>query len=428
MSDVGERLVWALLARLHARVSRHTQLSLLLLASALGSVALGLAEVVRGLDGGWALGLAGAGMLLGWLLACRAMPAWAGLGVAGVAGVAASLIGVGGLGRALLGVAGSWQRPWAEHPLARYWAALATLLGRVQGWLAALAAREPGYDPIVVILLWSVALWGVAVWAGWCIARRERPLDALLPAGALLLLPLFLSGGTPIFLLPFLAATLALMVQVGHAAREARWERDGLDYSLELRPEIFLTALYLTLLLTLLAALVPSLSVREVALAAQRLVTGRVGEVEPMSDSLGLDRPEPPRSPLAAWSSTRLPRSHLLGSGPELSDRVVMRIMVEGANPSPLAQRWRGLTYDRYSGRGWSTSPTQAEFYKAGELAMEPTLPAQGSLRQHVTRAAEGVTLYAAGEVRRVDAGVQRELAARRGQLRGCHRGGELHR
>lgn len=50
------------------------------------------------------------------------------------------------------------------------------------------------------------------------------------------------------------------------------------------------------------------------------------------------------------------PRQHLLGSGPELSERPVMTVRTPGIPPTSFY--WRASSYDRYTGHGWKRTAT----------------------------------------------------------------------
>jgi hypothetical protein len=77
------------------------------------------------------------------------------------------------------------------------------------------------------------------------------------------------------------------------------------------------------------------------------------------------DRFEDVRSP-------GLPRELLIGSGPELSRRLVMTVEIE-EYPSvfgvqqPFPLYWRSFTYDVYTGHGWQTSSTNLSEYSPGQ-------------------------------------------------------------
>jgi transglutaminase-like putative cysteine protease len=77
-----------------------------------------------------------------------------------------------------------------------------------------------------------------------------------------------------------------------------------------------------------------------------------------------------------------LPRQHLLGSGPELSQQVVMMIQTAPGTPR-RNYYWRSLTYDRYTGQGWLTSRTETKAYSAGQPVLAPPSEVQ-PVRQQV--------------------------------------------
>jgi len=66
-----------------------------------------------------------------------------------------------------------------------------------------------------------------------------------------------------------------------------------------------------------------------------------------------------------------LPRAHLLGDDPALSQRKIMRVQVDSPNtPDPgINYRWRALTFVTYNGQGWLNPPqTDVERFAAGEI------------------------------------------------------------
>jgi transglutaminase-like putative cysteine protease len=145
-----------------------------------------------------------------------------------------------------------------------------------------------------------------------------------------------------------------------------------------------------------------------------------------------------------------LPRRHLLGSGPELSEQVVMLIsLAEPAGPGAPARSlpeipspryyWRSVTYDRYNGRGWQTGRTATMDYAAGQpiialdaLARSPETRYARMVGQqvHVERDAGGL-LYLAGTLVTVDQDYQvawRSQPAEENLARGDALGASLER
>jgi transglutaminase-like putative cysteine protease len=389
------------------RLGPMTLLLLLLLLAALGSVAAGLVDSVRGLEVGLLWPVAILALFVGWGLAKAPLPGWLAAWMAFGLGVEAIFLRIGRLGALILALAhrllglawGIWRWRWDGPPdLQPLWLALSdltnnilTLLSHVYQWGLALAAAESSFDLVAVAILWSLGLWAVAAWAGWSVRRHSHPLRALTPAGALLGATLFYRWGNAAYMLPLLGVTLLLMVLMSHSGRQRRWEAAGVDFPFDVGQEVILSGAGLALVLVMLAMIVPSVSLQQVSQWVGRLVGERpAGELRPAAANL----PQPGANTSgpgalfreASVRSPSLPRQHLLGSGPDLSERVVMMIYPESQNRPPdepsrasLGEAWspyywRSLTYDRYTGRGWLTGSTEALAYPAGQPAW--SLPA----------------------------------------------------
>jgi len=405
------------------RLRLQTLLSLALLLVVLHSVALGLADVVRGLDAVLLLPVAASGVLIGWALARLRPLGWLAGVVALVLGVEAVVLHVGRLGGTLVALLrtlakltwGVWRWPLEGPPdempvllaLAELWTGVGTLLARLRDWSLALAAGESAFDPVAVALVWSLGLWAVAAWAGWAVRRRDRPLQGVAPAGALLAATLSYVRGKPPVLLTLLGATLLLMALIRQDTCERRWQAAGIDFSLDIRLNVALVAFSLSLALVATAALMPSVSVRQITRFVQRLSEGQASGDRPVAGSLGLDRRPSQPTVFERVRVAGLPRRHLIGSGPELSRQVVMVISAGDMPPRPLEAvphqsppryYWRSLTYDRYNGRGWLTGPTQTTEYRAGELVALATSSMYRTVRQGVRAVGDlGGLLYVAG-------------------------------
>jgi len=377
--------------------------SLALLGVALGGLAAGVAGLVRDLEADLLVPVAVGGVLVGWMLGRSRLPGWLATAVAAGLGGGALSVHVGRLGGPLSALLGSvarmaWTAAWLSRwslaalfaldptPVKRALVQLGDrtggLLARVGGWVGALVAGRPAFDPIATALAWSLAVWAVAVWAGWFVRRRDRPLLALAPAGVVLALTIYYTYAEPNALVLLLGAALALQVLRSHVARERAWQAARVPFA-SAGFELALVTAALSVTLMVVGLLTPSLSVRELAQAVDRMVRGQSREESPVTKSLGLE-PQPAR-PVTGFDGVRiagLPRQHLLGSGPELSQRVVMWVHLEGYEPVapevlvdepprlPPPYYWRGLTYDRYSGRGWYTGGTYTAEYAAGQLAI----------------------------------------------------------
>jgi len=400
------------------RLGPRTLVVLTLSIVALSSVALGLADAIRGLDAGLLLPVATLGLLVGWGLAKSPLPGWLGGAVAFILGLEIIFLRVGRLAGPLSALLrslvdssqrviafliwGGWYpgQPdvhlntvldWPPILLAwqELWADVGILLVRLHDWLFALAARETSFDLVALAMAWSLVIWVMAAWAGWWVRRRDQPLPGMVPAGALLSGTLFFLRDTPTFLLPLLGATLLLVVFIGYDTRERYWNAARIDFPFDVGLEIKLSGAGLTLMLVMVAALAPSISMHQVLEWADRLVRGQPDRVQLGAGPLASEVQVP--EPATVFDEDRvrapgLPRRHLIGSGPELSERVVMTVYVEGEEgaqdksavsvsqlePEEAAPPyyWRSLTYDQYTGYGWIAGGTETFKYQAGDMAI----------------------------------------------------------
>jgi transglutaminase-like putative cysteine protease len=176
-------------------------------------------------------------------------------------------------------------------------------------------------------------------------------------------------------------------------------------------------ALGLSVALVVAGAIAPSVSVYRIV-DFLRDLSQRQAAKEDGAELLGLEPQSQPASAqlsiLDARRSAGLPTRHLIGSGPELSEQVVMEVTIESLrqdaeqpdapadateDPEP-AYYWRGLTYDRYAELGWSTEYAGKARYAAGEAAISPSATGHRLLRQrvHLVDEQSGL-LFAAGSL-----------------------------
>jgi transglutaminase-like putative cysteine protease len=418
-------MVLDLINRLIRRVGSQTLLSLLLLLVALGSVAVTLADTVRELDLLPVLLLTVGGLLLGWgLAAAWPVPGWLAAILSFVLGAEAIVLWIGRLDRNVAMVGQSlanlawqlWRWPLAgapdvaslAPPLAQLWIDLTRLTGPVAAWFTALAGDKPAFDPLATALIWSLAVWAVSVWAGWSMRRLERPLLAMLPAGALLATTLAHTLKQVDMLLPLLGATLLLLGLTGHTVRERRWQANKID-SPDIQPELAAAIIAISVAAVVLAASIPSISINTVTGFSRQLFGYDIARAEPVLGSLGLRSKSGRATALTELRAPGLPRSHLLGSGPELSEQIALIINTTQFPSDPAGSDlerpvpryyWRSITYDTYNGRGWQTSETEQIKYKAGQTATPAQATTRYVLRQQIQVANnQGSLLHAAGDI-----------------------------
>ena len=405
------------------RIGPRTLGTFLLLFIALSSAVWTLSDLVRGLDLALVLPIAFGGLLLSWNLAAfKPIPGWLAGFLALILGVEGIIIRVGRLERLLVRVVQDlldliwqlWRWPIDGQPdtsilgltVIELWSNLNTLLTRLLARGTALTNGEPAYDPVANILLWSFAIWIITIWAGWAVRRLEHPLAAVAPAGALAATALAYSPGqSPDNLLLLLGATLLLVGLIGHGTRERRWLKTKLDIADTINLDLALAIVPISIALIALAGTIPSISIEKFVKFSRQLLKDQTAQVQQGAGSFGLRAQFNQSEALQPFRAPGLPRSHLLGSGPELSEQVALVIntgSLTGATANDPVPRyyWRSITYDSYNGRGWVTSQTEQLEYEAGEPAITESSPSRRVLRQAIQIVnSRGGLLYAAGDV-----------------------------
>ena len=234
---------------------------------------------------------------------------------------------------------------------------------RLRLWLMSMGESVTVSDDLVRNMIWMLLLWLVAAWMGWFTARRNA-LAALLPAILLLAAVTSYSGRRveSLWLLVFLL--LLLMGIWNYRNHIAGWERKKVDYSESIRFDVAQAVVFLTMAVSVLAFVTPSISWREIRDALQK------GGQNEVADLLGVQQ-EPYNPQPAPGPTPTLPREHLLQGGFAQSEEIVMTIRTGELPPVPervlnvKAPRhyWRSSIYDRYAGDGWLTSGVRSQHY-----------------------------------------------------------------
>jgi transglutaminase-like putative cysteine protease len=106
-----------------------------------------------------------------------------------------------------------------------------------------------------------------------------------------------------------------------------------------------------------------------------------------------------------------LPRQHLIGLSPALSQTVVFTVSTGEVVPSDNGiireavprHYWRWLTYDLYNGQGWTSSPTENISYAANQAVIPITGERYKVIHQQVEKAStQDNRLYWSGSLARV--------------------------
>ena len=377
------------------------ELSLLtvgLLIAAVYVLGVGLANVAAGVENSLIVSMAILGVLVGLVIASLRLPGWGAIVLSGLVGLLLILLRVGGIGPQLLAVLRDGtlylsraESPWyrslsiqlGENRLQESWsellAALSVLIARSGAWLQTWVAGEPTFDPVAAALLWSVLLWAAAVWMAWGFRVRKQPLLALIPAIVLLGTALGGVGAKPGALVWSLGIMISALVLADQDVREIRWRRLGIADSRGLRMNLIQWGAFLAIGLMVAGALSHEINYGKIVRAVEGLGPGRSGDSDLARQALGLESQETDESRtstnLGGLRYAGLPRKHLIGSGPELSEELVLSIRVieegdiRGLEPGGTREPyyWRSNTYDIYLGNGWMSGKADQSEYPAGE-------------------------------------------------------------
>ncbi len=402
----------------------YTLISLALLLLALGNVVMGLSGAVRGLDFWFLFTIAMMGVLVSWILACSSLSEKSASRIIPLLGFGLMWLQLSHITDTLILLLtllilairhGLTAAPPHFAPIVRAFSRTLTQLFhqislpliRLYEWSWAFFSDQPKFDSLVNAMLWGLMVWLVATWASWLVRRRQLPLVAIVPSGTLLVISFAYTGGDLSALVILLVATLLLMVLVEQHLREHRWETHHVGFSTEIRTDIATMVIPIIFVLTVLAASAPSISVQGISQFTQRLIWGETPPI--VAVSLGLKPlPKNPNDSTTLESAVKLgalPRHHLIGSGPELSKEVVMIVEIPKTTlNNPPHYYWRALTYDYYTGQGWSSGQSETSNYQANQAIELASLKGQQAVQQKVKIVKNfDRMIYVAGSLGNVD-------------------------
>lgn len=277
-------------------------------------------------------------------------------------------------------------------------------------WLIGVIFHQGSVNQLGINLIWGSLLWAVLYAMGWLLRRKKHALIASLPG---LILVSTVTGYTQretLGLIIVLSAILGLIVLIEHLLRENRWENQKIDYSEELRFDIITITIPTVILIMITAALVPRISLEKIRSffdLQDRFVTDSPAN---LSQSLGLDRAA--LDTLAAPATPGMPRSHLIGSGPELAETKIMEVETgEFYLPpqvEPLARLpkyyWYGRSYDVYTGAGWTTLEIRQQLIPADQIILVDECPYLNPVLHTIRKTTNAPpTLYFSGLLSAVD-------------------------
>lgn len=282
---------------------------------------------------------------------------------------------------------------WASLAFADLvWAAhlrLLTLLYRIAGWGAAILEGETINDAGLFVFLVVLITWNASAWLAWCVIRRRRALDGLLPSGVLLALNVHLADQPVIPLALFVGCAVLLTAYAEFKRQHADWERRRVDYPDWLGGAWGGSAAVLALMIALLAGASPLVGAPQGWQALAELV--RLSRFR-AADAAGrvFADVNPPRSdePLVTALTPNL--ASIGAPLPQGRDTIMWVLVSDPLPPPPEAQiyapsppqhYWRSLIFAAYTGKGWEPAPDAPTSLVPAVPADAP--PGRYALKQH---------------------------------------------
>lgn len=256
---------------------------------------------------------------------------------------------------------------------------------QLTGWLTGLYTGASRYDLQIADIFWSCLTWVGFLWAGVCLSKWNNVLLGLTPIGILLVGLINRSDSDASDILIFCGISLILMVVLSYQQWKEHWIRSRLDYAEDVVVEIgVISSMVIAMLLLggFVLGQIPALNPKGIQKWASQF---RQGQDFIPAEPLGLQTRPIATSVFNSIAAVGLPRQHLIGAGPELSERMVMVIDILSAPETGFERYyWRSNTYDIYTGKGWASSPLEERSQEAGTPLPQPKLPGQLQLEQQV--------------------------------------------
>jgi transglutaminase-like putative cysteine protease len=409
------------------KLGQYTILTLICLSFVIVGTAVGFSSAVRGISFGPLLRLGLTALLLGWLLARTKIPTW----------LAGLLLLLFGAGISFVTMASLWEPLlfWLHIAASLAWNYLKGMRGEFldlipiqlassdvgvnfsEAWLVfeqwgrSIIAGKSIFEGLAVSMVWGLVMWLISAWAGWVQRKYARPMVSILPAGLLLAISLAYTFSEPVPLYYILIGILPLIALTSFYTNQHRWNSTGMDYPEDTSTELTIATIVISVVLIAGAIIIPRLSIRAIAEFVHELTTPQQWEqTERVFQSFGLEQKVVESESFKSAISGGMPRRHLVGSGPELSEQLVMQVRLTGGMSVYALQDlkiplyWRSLTYDYFTGVGWRSSKVSSESYRASETALSGELPHHWVLQQDVRLIGKkGPLIYSAGELIGVD-------------------------
>jgi transglutaminase-like putative cysteine protease len=215
------------------------------------------------------------------------------------------------------------------------------------GWLRVLLSARSNADSITFVLLMTIVGWWLGYVCAWMVFGAHRAWQALALSGGAMLLVVYGSPPevAPFFVL-FILCALLLVVRLHVYTQEESWDRRPARYDRDMTLHFLRDGGLLVLALVLVVWVFPAISS---STALSDLWLGMEGPWRAVGDEwnrlfsgvIGYPR---------SYENVPFGERLALGGPINLGEEIVMWVDTEGP------RYWRGMVYDRYTGRGWESS------------------------------------------------------------------------
>ena len=279
---------------------------------------------------------------------------------------------------------------------------------RLQQWWIGVQAGGALQDDIVFLTMIVTVLWLLGGLTAWLALRSRSGLLTALPALWTLTLILYYGSGDRYLLIVSLALAILLHLWLDQRNLEADWQRRRIDFSTALIIDRAGVVLGITLVVLVVAWLIPSPRVEATMRWAYDRLAPVYQPIEETGKRLFPDLERPMRGRLGGGIGDGLPNSFLLGAGPYLSEIPVMWVGTNRTFTSNLSDFYeepslrfymRRATFAEYNGGGWANPVGLGRSEIAAQRNWTDAAWTDRILVRQWVRLADAATLlYATGE------------------------------
>ena len=270
---------------------------------------------------------------------------------------------------------------------------LRELVQRNGNWITALLNGTANADNLIFVTQLAFLGWWIGYLAMWSLMRHQSVMQAVLPAGAALLVnayfaPKSLTG----YVIMYLVAVLLLAIRIELARNETRWQLTRVRYAPDIAWDFLRAGLFFALLVVLLAWAVPDLADKYNLERVLRPFEKPWQTVEDtwnrMYRALNYGQ--------ATTAATGFSKTLTLGGPVALTDRPIF----DAESPEPVY--WRAAAYDTYTSLGWLNSDSEVVVVERNQYLGEPlfTATAQITATVHPRESGQEVIFGASAPLR----------------------------